>query len=56
MGNHLEDPPLRDPRVEWTDPPGRYRLVLISPGYANRGVPVELRAGEYEDVDVTLFK
>jgi len=36
--------------------PGRYRLVLISPGYANHSVTVELRAGEYEDVDVTLFE
>ena len=36
--------------------PGRYRLVLISPGYEKRSVPVELRAGEYEDVDVTLSK
>ena len=34
--------------------PGRYRLVLLSPGYAERSVMVELRAGEYEDVDVTL--
>ena len=36
--------------------PGRYRLELISPGYAKRIVMVELRAGEYEDVDVTLTK
>ncbi len=36
--------------------PGRYRLVLLSPGYAKRSVMVELRAGEYEDVDVTLSK
>ncbi len=36
--------------------PGRYRLVLRSPGYAERSVTVELRAGEYEDVDVTLSK
>ncbi len=36
--------------------PGRYRLALISPGYANRSVTVELRAGEYEEVDVTLSK
>ena len=34
--------------------PGRYRLVLISPGYDNRSVTIELRVGEYEDVDVTL--
>ena len=34
--------------------PGRYRLVLRSPGYAERSVMLELRAGEYEDVDVTL--
>jgi len=36
--------------------PGRYRLELRSPGYAERSVTVELRAGEYEDVDVTLSK
>ncbi len=36
--------------------PGSYRLVLLSPGYAKRSVTVELRAGEYEDVDVTLSK
>jgi hypothetical protein len=30
--------------------------VLISPGYANRSVTVELREGEYETVDVTLSK
>jgi RNA polymerase sigma-70 factor (ECF subfamily) len=36
--------------------PGRYRLVLRSPGYAERSVTVELRAGEYEDIDVTLFR
>jgi hypothetical protein len=35
---------------------GLYRLVLISPGYANRNMTVQLRAGEYEDVDVTLSK
>ncbi len=34
--------------------PGRYRLVLRSKGYAERSVMLELRAGEYEDVDVTL--
>ncbi len=34
--------------------PGRYRLVLVSPGLAKRSVTVELRAGEYEEVDVTL--
>lgn len=33
---------------------GRYRLVVISPGYENRSVPIELREGEYEDVEVTL--
>ncbi len=36
--------------------PGRYRLVLRSKGYAERSVMLELRAGEYEDVDVTLSK
>ncbi len=36
--------------------PGRYRLVLLSQGYAKRSVMLELRAGEYEDVDVTLSK
>ena len=36
--------------------PGHYRLVLVSPGLAKRSVMVELRAGEYEDVDVTLSK
>jgi len=36
--------------------PGRYRLVLVSPGHARRSVTVELREGEYEDVDVTLSK
>ena len=36
--------------------PGRYRLVLRSPGYAERSVTLDLRAGEYEDVDVTLSK
>ncbi len=36
--------------------PGRYRLVLISPGSAERSVEVELHTGEYEDVDVTLSK
>ncbi len=43
---------------ETSDPlhPGRYRLVLLAPGYAKRSVMVELRAGEYEDVDVTLSK
>ncbi len=34
----------------------RYRLVLLSQGYAKRSVMVELREGEYEDVDVTLSK
>ena len=43
---------------ESTNPlhPGRYRLVLISPGYEERSVTLVLRAGEYEDVDVTLSK
>lgn len=36
--------------------PGRYRLLLRSPGYANQSVIVELRAGEYEEVDVTLAR
>lgn len=36
--------------------PGRYRLALIAPGHTNRSVTVELRAGEYGDVDVTLSK
>lgn len=46
-GTHKSSMPLH---------PGRYRLVLISPGHANQSVTVELRAGEYEDVDVTLSK
>ena len=46
-GTHESSNPLR---------PGRYRLVLLSPGYAKRSVMVELRAGAYEDVDVTLSK
>ena len=37
-------------------PPGRYRLVLLSKGYAKQSVMLELRAGEHEDVDVTLSK
>ncbi len=37
-------------------PPGRYRLSLLSQGYEERSVTLELRAGEYEDVDVTLSK
>jgi hypothetical protein len=43
---------------ESTNPlqPGRYRLALVSPGYADRSVMVELRAGEYADVDVTLSR
>ena len=36
--------------------PGRYRLVFISPGYANRSVTVDLREGAYEDVDVSLSR
>jgi len=36
--------------------PGRYRLVLLSPGYAEQSVTVDLRAGEYEDVVVTLSR
>ena len=36
--------------------PGRYRLLLLSPGHAKRNVLVELRAGEYAEVDVTLSK
>ncbi len=36
--------------------PGRYRLVLRSPGYAERSVTLDLRAGEYEEVEVTLSK
>lgn len=36
--------------------PGRYRLVLLSRGDPNRSVPLELRAGAYEDVDVTLSR
>lgn len=36
--------------------PGRYRLVLRSQGHAERSVTVELRAGEYEDVEVTLSR
>ncbi len=36
--------------------PGRYRLVLRSSGYAERSVTVDLRAGQYADVDVTLSK
>ncbi len=36
--------------------PGRYRLVLRSKGYAERSVMLELRAGAYEDVNVTLSK
>ena len=36
--------------------PGRYRLVLRSASYAERSVTLELRAGEYEDVDVTLSR
>jgi hypothetical protein len=44
-GTHESRNPLR---------PGRYRLVLLSEAYAKRSVMVELRAGEYEDVDVTL--
>lgn len=36
--------------------PGRYRLVLTSPGHVNRSVTIDLRAGEYEDVDVTLSR
>ena len=31
-------------------------IVLVSPGLAKRTVMVELRAGEYEDVDVTLYR
>jgi hypothetical protein len=46
-GTHKSENPLK---------PGSYRLVLLSPGYAKRSVMVELRAGEYEDVDVTLSK
>jgi hypothetical protein len=34
--------------------PGRYRLVLITPDHEERSVTVELRAGEYEHIDVTL--
>ncbi len=34
----------------------RYRLVLRPKGYAERSVTAELRAEEYEDVDVTLSK
>ena len=34
--------------------PGRYRLDLVSPGYAKHSVTVELRTGAYADVDVTL--
>jgi len=36
--------------------PGRYRLVLLSAGYAEQSVTVDLRAGEYEDVVVTLSR
>ena len=36
--------------------PGRYRLVLRSQGYEERDVWVELREGEYAEVDVTLSK
>lgn len=36
--------------------PGRYRLVLRSPGYAEKSVTLELRAGEYEVVDVILAR
>ncbi len=32
----------------------RFQLVLRPKGYAKRSVMLELRAGEYEDVDVTL--
>ncbi|MEM7305054.1 MAG: hypothetical protein AAF682_00220 [Planctomycetota bacterium] len=35
---------------------GRYRLVLISPGYENQSVTFDLREGDYEEVDVTLSK
>jgi hypothetical protein len=36
--------------------PGRYGLVLRSQGYAERSVTVDLRAGEYEELDVTLSR
>jgi hypothetical protein len=36
--------------------PGSYKLLLRSLGYAEQMVTVELRAGEYEDVYVTLSK
>lgn len=35
-------------------PPGRYRLVLRSDGYAEQTIPLDLRAGAAEEVDVTL--
>lgn len=44
-GTHESRNPLR---------PGRYRLALISPGYKKRDVMVDLRAGEYSDLSVTL--
>lgn len=36
--------------------PGSYQLVILSPIHPKRSVRIELRAGEYEDVEVTLSK
>lgn len=46
-GTHESSEPLH---------PGRYRLVLDAPGRAGRSVTIELRAGEYAEVDVTLSR
>ncbi len=47
LGSHRSTMPIE---------PGRYRLVLRAPGHAERSVSVELRAGVYADVDVTLSR
>ncbi len=36
--------------------PGTYQLVLRSPGHAERSLTLDLRAGEWEDLEVSLSK